>query len=182
MGVITSVMKKYTSKTEIPDSGLPIMHDFVQYRPLIETSSGLGAQMHRPESRRQEDVFNILINFGNRLSDAGITDIDNLEEEMQILAHLFNSSPTFNYEEYSRQRIREIDGQQIGYEFPAQTPKPVEEYPEDNQVADECAICFEETKLLITGCRHVVCSECIVKVEKCPVCREPIVKSLIKRR
>ena len=57
------------------------------------------------------------------------------------------------------------------------------DYPKDTPLSDECVVCFENDRLLITGCRHVVCSECIVKINgKCPVCREPIRKSLIKKR
>ena len=194
MGGMTSLIKKYTSNTGLPDSGAPSMQDIARHQSRLQIA----------ESRRQLTLLGLLIDFSNRLSDSGITDGQEVREELRMMAHLFSASRRFDYELYASQRIREIQegsdesDEESDDEIPEnilmfasdpetmgqtlEEPKPLEDYPEDNPLADECAICFEKTKLLITRCRHVVCSECIVKVEKCPVCREPIVKSLIKRR
>ena len=58
-----------------------------------------------------------------------------------------------------------------------------ENYPEDNPLVNECVVCFQSEKLLITGCRHIICRDCIGKTNNtCPMCREHIHKSLIKKK
>ena len=36
---------------------------------------------------------------------------------------------------------------------------------------EECCVCLEET-LTKTVCRHAVCAPCLLRVDKCPICRD----------
>lgn len=42
----------------------------------------------------------------------------------------------------------------------------------------DCVICYEKTErgtLSVTGCGHIMCKACRIKVKKCPICREALV-------
>ena len=39
------------------------------------------------------------------------------------------------------------------------------------KIKDECCICFNETTNT-TECNHIVCSDCVNKIDKCPMCRK----------
>ena len=55
-------------------------------------------------------------------------------------------------------------------------------FPSDPKPPEECSVCYNTEKLLITGCRHVICFECLQKVSKtCPMCRVSINLDLVKR-
>ena len=36
---------------------------------------------------------------------------------------------------------------------------------------DECCVCFDALPDVVMECKHVVCSRCIHKLERCPICR-----------
>lgn len=56
--------------------------------------------------------------------------------------------------------------------------------PEDISITNECSVCGESYRLLICGCRHVICINCINSLctNTCPVCRKEIIADLIKRK
>jgi hypothetical protein len=55
-------------------------------------------------------------------------------------------------------------------------------FPSDPKPTEECCVCYNTEKLLITGCRHVICFECLQKVSKtCPMCRVSINLNIVKR-
>ena len=41
----------------------------------------------------------------------------------------------------------------------------------DNNITDECTICYENTKLKTTKCNHNFCDECLDKINECALCR-----------
>src|ERR1700680_4737003 len=43
-------------------------------------------------------------------------------------------------------------------------------YIMNNEINVECCVCYEDTNNR-TKCNHVVCKDCIKKVELCPMCR-----------
>ena len=151
-------------------------------------------------TERDRTLVPLLVNFRNRILEAGITNHQFIEIELNHLMTSFGS-PSFDYEQFVS---RELTGQRIArftrflvtaeqVDRPRairliQTTSPAvipsrKNYPEDIPLSDECVVCLENNSLLITGCRHIVCSNCMEKINgKCPVCREPICESLIKRR
>jgi Leucine-rich repeat (LRR) protein len=63
-------------------------------------------------------------------------------------------------------------------------PFVFDDFPEDIPLSNDCSVCMEAQHLLILGCRHIVCVGCLnhIQVETCPVCRNEISRSLIKRK
>jgi hypothetical protein len=53
-------------------------------------------------------------------------------------------------------------------------------FPKDIELAKECSVCIETESMLVLGCRHVVCTQCISKIDKCPVCRQELRIDLVK--
>jgi hypothetical protein len=51
-----------------------------------------------------------------------------------------------------------------------------EKYNDENdwEQHEECCVCFEETSQK-TSCNHFVCNNCVVKLKKCPLCREKLI-------
>ncbi len=43
---------------------------------------------------------------------------------------------------------------------------------------EECCVCFENTNLM-TSCGHIVCPDCIEKVDRCPICRQFLRETLL---
>jgi hypothetical protein len=73
------------------------------------------------------------------------------------------------------------------YETPTPTPTVVipEKFPEDFQETDDvCPICTESPEILVLGCRHVMCGDCLnmLPAKNCPKCRHPIDMALVKQR
>ena len=56
-----------------------------------------------------------------------------------------------------------------------------EKYNDENdwEQHEECCVCFEETSQK-TSCNHFVCNNCVVKLKKCPLCREKLIMPKIK--
>ena len=38
----------------------------------------------------------------------------------------------------------------------------------------ECCVCYEQKDFELTGCAHVVCSQCKIRIKKCPLCQESL--------
>ena len=62
---------------------------------------------------------------------------------------------------------------------PIVLPTPIV-FPKDIELAKECSVCIETESMLVLGCRHVVCTQCISKIDKCPVCRQELRIDLVK--
>ena len=45
---------------------------------------------------------------------------------------------------------------------------------------EECGICFENNWILKTPCKHIICLECLLKLQKdeCPYCRKLLFNKL----
>ena len=56
------------------------------------------------------------------------------------------------------------------------------EFPKDLPIADTCPVCYTKEVGCILGCRHVICKDCLKKLQErvCPTCRTYIDVSLIK--
>ena len=58
-------------------------------------------------------------------------------------------------------------------------PEPILiETVEENINAITCQICFEYIINTVSQCGHPVCSNCLSKLENCPICRQKIIKSI----
>lgn len=53
---------------------------------------------------------------------------------------------------------------------------------DDSSNNNECSVCMEEgpqqVMVIVEGCSHVLCTQCVAKVRKCPFCRGPIASAL----
>jgi hypothetical protein len=43
---------------------------------------------------------------------------------------------------------------------------------------DECPICYQDTYLLTTKCKHKFCDKCLFKINNCAICRTPLVENI----
>ena len=71
------------------------------------------------------------------------------------------------------------------YETPTDTIVIPEKFPEDFQETDDvCPICTVCPEILVLGCRHIMCCECLnmLPIKNCPKCRHPIDMALVKQR
>lgn len=61
----------------------------------------------------------------------------------------------------------------------------VESLDEDNKVKLTCSICyrgfniFSRIPTIITACGHSTCSECMDKIDNCPICRKDIDETIV---
>ena len=71
------------------------------------------------------------------------------------------------------------------YETPTNMVVIPEKFPEDFcETDDVCPICTESPEILVLGCRHVMCGDCLnmLPAKNCPKCRHPIDMALVKQR
>jgi hypothetical protein len=71
------------------------------------------------------------------------------------------------------------------YKTPTPTIVIPEKFPEDFcETDDVCPICTESPEILVLGCRHVMCGDCLnmLPSKNCPKCRHPIDMALVKQR
>jgi len=43
-----------------------------------------------------------------------------------------------------------------------------------NSISYECPICVEIKSNVVFNCGHIICNECQIPLDLCPICREPI--------
>lgn len=54
--------------------------------------------------------------------------------------------------------------------------------PQDIEIQKICIICDSENDIIVLGCRHSLCYQCLHKIgQRCHMCKHDIDMSLIKR-
>ena len=107
------------------------------------------------------------------------TDSSFSSEQVTEMLNLVRRSPNDEVRETIRPRLMTI-GETIGETASAIILPAI--IPSDISIECICKVCDETTNILILGCRHTICSECITKLHShtCPICRADINVHLLK--